>query len=259
MNAFRMYYALAWTVGPAIASWVMLAFSYKGLFLCASAVFGAFLVAVWWLVPAKPVRAEAKVLTSEPLLKLLARRHVLAHFVGFVLVFAATTISMMNLPLLVLNTLGGSERHVGIIYSVAPVFELPFMLYFGSMATKRDPASVIKIGVVIAIAYYGLLTLVRAPYHVYPLQILSAATTAVTAGVAITYFQSFLPNYPGRATNLYMNAWRAGSTVGYLIFGMLAQHFGYRAVFAACALFALGTWGLLQVSPPPDEGRPASV
>jgi len=39
-----------------------------------------------------------------------------------------------------LNVLGGTGQQVGIIYSVAPAFEIPFMLYFGLLATKADQA-----------------------------------------------------------------------------------------------------------------------
>src|SRR5207237_279517 len=156
-----------------------------------------------------------------------------------VLVFASGTIGMMNLPLLILNVLGGTEYQVGIVYSVAPIFELPLMLYFGLLATKADPAKIIRVGVVIAVAYYGLLSLVQAPWHIYPLQFLSAASVAVTSGVAITYFQNYLPHHPGSATNLYSNATRLGSTVGYLLFGTLSWNFGYRAVFYFCTGFTL--------------------
>lgn len=254
MNAFRMYFALAWTIGPAAASWIMVAFSYRGLFLGAATCFLALLAVVLRHVPeAAPSGAgrpggEA----NASLKKVLRRFDVLAHFVGFVLVFASGTIGMMNLPLMVLQTLGGTERHVGIIYSVAPVFELPFMLYFGMLATRVDPARIIRLGVFVALVYYALLTLVQAPWHVYPLQILSAASVAVTSGVAITYFQNYLPHHPGTATNLYATAQRIGSTVGYLLFGTLDWRFTHRAVFVGCSLFCALSLALVYVPSRPD-------
>jgi SET family sugar efflux transporter-like MFS transporter len=240
INVFRMFIALAWTVGPAVASWVVARFSYRGLFLCASGDLLLFACVVWATVPDEPPRARhAGTSRSESLLTLLARRDILAHFVAFVLISAATTISMMNLPLLILKTLRGTEANVGIAYSVAPFFELPLMLYFGWLATKALPANVIRVGMLISLAYYSALVLfVRAPWHVYPCQALSAAATAVLSGVAITYFQSHLPRHPGTATNLYSNAQRIGSTAGYFLFVALAWRLGFRWVFAACALFA---------------------
>jgi len=240
MNAFRMFYALAWTVGPAISSWVMVAFSFRAVFLCAATCFLAFVIVVWNVVPeVPPVGLKTAKQDEQSLFKLLGRWDVFAHFLAFVLIFTASTVGMMDLPLLVLDILGGTKQQVGIVYCVAPVFELPFMLYFGLLATKRDTAAIIRAGIVIAIVYYGLLIAVQAPWHIYPLQILSAALTAVTSGVAISYFQNYMPDYPGTATNLFMNAMRIGSTVGYLLFGTLAWGFGYRRVFLGCALLSV--------------------
>jgi MFS transporter, SET family, sugar efflux transporter len=58
-------------------------------------------------------------------------------------------------------------------------------------------------------------------------------------GIAITFFQNFLPEQPGTATNLYSSAGRIGSTVGYLAFGALASAFGHRAVFWACTALSV--------------------
>ena len=147
--------------------------------------------------------------------------------------------SMSNLSLLVLNVLGGNESQVGVIFSLAPLFELPFMLYFGLLATRTDATKLIYLAMVLAIAYYGALSLVRSPRQIYPLQFLSAAIVSVTSGVAITFFQSKMPNRLGAATNLYSNASRIGSTSGYLLFGTVAAHFGHRGTYVACAGLAL--------------------
>ncbi len=247
INACRMFFALAWTVGPAMAAWMMVAYSYEGLFLCGAVCFVVFFGVVWVWVPAGVRVVGAAKPPASPLREVLSRGDALAHFVGFVLLFASGTVGMMNLPLFTLEELEGTTKQVGIIYSVAPVFELPFMLYFGVLASRKDPARVIQLGALIAVAYYGLLTLVRAPWHVYPLQILSAALVSVTSGVGITYFQKYLPGHPGTATNLYATASKIGSTVGYLLFGTLAWRLGHRAVFGCCLGFSAVALGLLMV------------
>lgn len=248
INVFRMFIALAWTVGPAIAAWIMTRGSYRALFLSAALDLAIFAFVVWRYVPFEP-RPCARSLSapSESLLRLLARTDIFAHFVAFVLITAAMTISMMNLPLLIVKTLHGGQENVGIAYSVAPVFELPFMLYFGWLATRYVPARIIQVGMLISLAYYASLSLVAAPWHVYLCQPLSAAAIAVISGVAITYFQGHLPHHPGTATNLYANAQRIGSTAGYFLFVGLAWRFGHRVVFQACAGFALLGFGLMLV------------
>jgi len=95
------------------------------------------------------------------------------------------------------------------------------------------------------VAYYFLLSRVHAPWQVYPLQILHAAMIAVLSGIAITFFQDYIPNQPGTATNLYTNANRIGSTAGYLCFGSLASAFGHRAVFLVCAGVCVAAFFLL--------------
>lgn len=240
LNAFRMFFALAWTVGPAIASWVMVTTGFRGLFLCAAANFLLFAVVVWRSVPAyPPAPVAAKRGQRTSFWRMMGRRDLLAHFVAFVAISCATTIAMMNLPLTILETLNGKETQVGIAYCVAPLFELPLMLYFGWLATRNPVAGIIRWGMVIAIVYYLILSAVRMPWHVYPVQILSAAVTAIISGVAITYFQSHLPHHPGTATNIYATATRVGSTGGFLLFSSLAAGFGHRVVFLGCAVLAV--------------------
>ena len=234
MNIYRLVFSLAWTIGPAVAAWVMIRYSFKGTFLICAALFFLVLLVVWRLIPARPPTALA-LGAHVPLLRLLRRPDLLCYFSSFVLVFVCITMGMMNLPLMILQTLGGTLRQVGIAYSVAPVFELPFMLLFGLLASQGSPGPLIRLGVIIAVAYYALLSLVQAPWHIYPIQILSAAMIAVVSGIAITFFQSYIPNQPGTATNLYYNANRIGSTIGYLCFGWLASSLKYRGVFLVCA------------------------
>jgi SET family sugar efflux transporter-like MFS transporter len=175
----------------------------------------------------------------------LRRGDLLAHFSAFVLIFLAGTLAMLDLPLLVLGELGGREQQVGIVYSVAPFFELPFMYYVGFLATRGDQTRIIRAGFALAILYYLGLSLVQAPWHVYLVQVVGAAVTAVVAGIAISYFQSFLPDYPGSATNIYVSAQRAGSTVAYLLFGPLAAAIGHRAIFLVCVLCSVVALALL--------------
>ena len=259
MNMFRMFFALAWTIGPALAAWTLHHYSYRGLFLVAAFFNALLLLIVAGFIPDVPPAVDAAAQPHVPLRALLHQPTVFPWFVAFVLVFMATTMSMMNLSLLVLNVLGGSETQVGIIYSLAPVFELPFMIYFGLLATRMDPARLIRIAVLLALIYYVGLSLVRAPWQIYPLQILSAAFVAVTMGVAISFFQDKLPSQPGAATNLYVNAMRIGATAGYLIFGTIGQSLGYRSVYVACALLCVGALVLMFLQPARTSPASAAV
>ncbi|HEY8994852.1 MAG TPA: sugar efflux transporter [Lacunisphaera sp.] len=247
MNIFRLLFSLAWTIGPAIAAWVMVRWSYEGIFLGCAGLFLILLVIVWRYIPARPATAAA-LAAKVPLRRVLRRPDLLCYFAAFVLVFICITMGMMNLPLLILRTLGGSEQQVGIAFSVAPVFELPFMFWFGLIASRSHPGRLIRAGMIIAIAYYALLSQVYAPWHIYIAQILSAAMIAVVSGIAITFFQSYIPDQPGTATNLYTTANRIGSTIGYLSFGTLASSLGHRSIFLVCTVLCSAAFLLLWLS-----------
>lgn len=261
LSAFRMFFALAWTIGPAIASWVLAHFGFKGLFLVAAANFALFSGLTCFYIPGDHRSGGRSPHPTEPSYRALRRWDMAAHFFAFVAVMCATTMGMSNLPLLIVEDLGGTPSHIGIAYSVAPLFELPFMLYCGLLATREDPARMIRAAMIMGVAYFGLLAVVRAPWQIYPAQILSAAITAVLSGVAITYFQSHLPRHPGVATNLYSTAQRLGSTLGYFMFGMVAQGWGHRAVFGTCAGLAAVALLLMQVKVhlPDEELSPSGV
>ena len=245
MNIYRLTLSLAWTVGPGAAAWVMVRYSYRGIFLFCAALFFVLMVTIWLYVPSRPPSAEARA-QQVHLMALLRRPDLLCYFLAFVLVFVCMTMGIMNLPLMILQSLGGTEKQVGIAYSVAPFFELPFLMLFGLAAAKGSkPGPMIRLGVIIGVAYYILLSQVRAPWQIYPIQILSAAMIAVLSGIAITFFQNYIPNQPGTATNLYTNANRSGSTVGYLCFGFLASAYGHRVVFLVCAGVCVGAFVLL--------------
>jgi MFS transporter, SET family, sugar efflux transporter len=238
MSAFRMCFALSWTVGPAIAAVTLRTLSFEGLFLGAALLHFLLFLVVLKFIPREPAGNRA-IVDVLPLRGILAIPGVLGWFLAFSLVSAAHTISMSNMSLFVLSELGGTEPHVGVIFSLAPLFELPFMLYFGLLATRVDSSRLIRLAIALAVGYYGLLSLVRAPWHIYPLQLLSAAIVSVTAGVAISFFQDKLPSQPGAATNLYSNAMRIGSTSGFLLFGTTAAIFGYRGAYVVCAGLAV--------------------
>ncbi len=258
MNVFRLFFALSWTVGPAIGAWVLTVWSYQGIFLMSSATFLAFLGLVCWQVPAlHPAKATGTQLPPTALRDALRRTDLRAYFTGLTLICSCVTMGMMNLPLLVLDVLGGTQQHIGIMYCVAPVFELPFMFYFGWKATQGNQAKIMRWGAGIAVVYYALLAMVGAPWHIYPVQILSSAMIAITSGVAITFFQDYLPGQMGTATNLYSTAQRIGSTAGYLAFGLLAQTLGHRAVFVICSgLCALALVLFYVFRPRPNRPTP---
>jgi SET family sugar efflux transporter-like MFS transporter len=244
MNAVRMAFALAWTVGPAVASFTLKELSFVGLFSGAALLYLVLFFLIFRFVEAVPPSVKPAVAKGPPLAGMFAEPGIFLWFLALTAMLAAHAMSISNMSLLVLHALGGSESQVGIIFSLAPVFELPFMLYVGMLATRVRSETLIRGAMLLAIVYYLGIASVRAPYQIYPLQALSAAIVSVTSGVAITFFQTKMPRRLGAATNLYANASRVGGTSSYLTFGLVASRFGYRGTAVACALLAVSALAL---------------
>lgn len=239
VNLVRSCFALAWTMGPALGA-ALVARSFSTSFYVTAGIFALFAVLVAWRVPDLPPSERSRNAASQlPLRVAFRSRTLLAHFLALSLFLACSTMGMMNLPLLILNELHAGMAQVGVAYSVAPFFELPFMLYLGALATRVRHERLVSAAMLLGVFYYAGLSTVQAPLHVYGLQVASAAIVAVTSGVAISYFQPFLPDQVGTATNLYSSAARVGSTLGYLAFGAIAESLGHRAVFLVSAAVSL--------------------
>jgi SET family sugar efflux transporter-like MFS transporter len=249
MNVFRLCVALSWTVGPALASWVMQQYGFRGTYQIAAGLFLVFVLvvaaAVPFLPPSEASRAEAR---KVPLGAAFRLPGLTKSFVAFSVFFACSTMGTLNLTLLMLNTLHGRTAQVGIAYSVAPAFEIPLMFYLGAAATRIPANRMIRGAFLVAMVHYAGLACIGKPWQVYPLQFLSAAIVAVTSGVAITYFQNYMPGQPGTATNLYTNALRVGSTLGFIVFGTISGTLGDRAVYVVCAALSAGA-ALLMPAP----------
>jgi SET family sugar efflux transporter-like MFS transporter len=239
MGVLRACYALAWTVGPVVAARLVSHFGYPAIFQAAAVLFIVFAFGVIAFVPgAAPVPEAAPAPLRPPG---LASPIVLVLAGAFALMFAAFTIKGLNLPLFLTAKLGAKEHDVGTAFAVSPMFEILFMLLFGHLASRGHQSRVMIFGAAAAVGYFAAMPFVTAVWHVYPLQLLNAAAVAVTTSLAIPFFQDLVPRQPGAATNLYSNALKAGSVLGFGVFGVLAGYLGNTRLFWACAGFALTT------------------
>ncbi len=247
INVFRLCYALSWTVGPALGARLLARWSFEGTYLGAAALMALFALIIAGGQERLPPSAAAKAAAASlPLSRAFRLPGFLAHFIAMSLILSCSTMGMMNLPLLIQRELGGTDANVGTAYSLAPFFELPFMYYVGALAARVPAARILRWSALLAVVYYAGLAATRAPWQVLPLQVLSAAMVAVSSGLAITFFQDFLPGQAGTATNVYSNAARVGGLAGYLLFGALGTAWGYRSVFWVCAGCSALAWGIMQ-------------
>lgn len=235
VSLVRACFSLAWTVGPAIGAWMMVQFGFRGVFLGAASLYLLFVFGVWRFVPYSPRSVHTQAEVRQPVWQILTRRDIFAVFVAFLLAFAAFAMNTMNLPLLMTQVLGGTGGQVGLAFCVGPIVEIPLMLWFGKLAAQGHQLRLIRIGAIAAIIYFIALGLARAPWHVYPIQILSGVVFAILTNVAIMFFQDLLPGQAGLATTIFANSGNVGNLVGYFGFGALLVSFGHRGVIGICA------------------------
>lgn len=240
-SVVRVCFSLAWTAGPTVGAWMHDSYGFRGLFLGAASLFVVFLLCVIQFVPFEPKHAHARTAAREPVWRVLTRGDIFAVFLAFLLIFAAHTINMMNLPLVITALLGGSGRDVGIAFGVGPLVEIPLMLWFGLIAARGRQLGLIRFGAGATVAYFLLLTLARQPWHVFPIQVLHGLSFAIISNVAILFFQDLVPGQPGLATTIFTNAANLGNLVGYLSFGSLLQPFGHRGMFLVSATLTSAT------------------
>jgi SET family sugar efflux transporter-like MFS transporter len=239
MSVVRVCFSFAWTVGPAVGAVIVVAYGFEGLFSCAAALWGLFLLGVFFFVPFRPRPARAVTDKRDSIWHTFRRKDVVICFASFTVLAASQSINMMNLPLAILHELGGTERDFGIVFGIGPLVEVPMMLWFGHLSSLGYQLKLIRLGFILALLYFVGLSFATEPWHVYLLQIVSGVMISISSNVAIVFFQDLMPSQPGLATALYSNAQSAGSLLGVLSFGFLVEGFGYRGVFYACTALAL--------------------
>jgi len=258
MSVVRVAFSFAWTVGPAVGSVVLVMYGFEGLFSAAAGLWGLFLLGVIFFVPkrARPKRISS--VKTDSVWHTFRRPDVVICSVSFAVLFASQSINMMNLPLAIIHTLGGTERDFGIVFGIGPLVEVPMMLWFGHLASRGYQLPLIRLGFVLALLYYIGLSLATAPWHVYLLQIVSGVMISICTNIAIVFFQDLLPDQPGLATALYSNSQASGTLLGVLSFGFLVEGVGYRGVFVACSALAVLALVLMMQYKRPKEAQAIS-
>lgn len=241
LSVVRVCFSFAWTAGPSVAAVMLVQYGFSGVFLGAAALFLVFLLGVIQFVPYHPRPPDARAKIREPVWRVLTRGDLFALFLAFMMIFAAHTINVLNLPLVLTQDLGGTGRDVGITFGVGPLAEIPLMLWFGLLAARGHSLGLIRFGAVATVLYFLLLTQARAPWQVFPMQVLHGLSFAIFSNVAILFIQELLPGQAGLATTIFTNASNVGNLVGFFSFGLLVQPIGHRGLFLVSAAFTAVT------------------
>jgi SET family sugar efflux transporter-like MFS transporter len=241
-NTLRMFFSVAWVVGPALGALVLARVHFTGFYLVVAALH---VLAALFILPLRAPAAGPGGAARRPVWHHLRQPRIAAATAGLSLLFLCSSLNMIVFPLFIVETLHGAKHHVGWLLGLAAALEIPLMLGSALVAARRDKGAMMVVSGVLFAAYFGCVALARHPWQVYPAQLLSALVVSIAMGLGMSYFQDQLPGEPGVSTALYANAVTLGSVLAGLVFAALATPFGHRGVLVACAVFSLLAAGLL--------------
>jgi SET family sugar efflux transporter-like MFS transporter len=156
------------------------------------------------------------------------------------IVLQATNAAVVSiLGLYVTRTLGLDVMWSGAALAVSAALEIPALLALGRLSRRFSDLALLTSGCLAGIAYYAAMAAVTGPVLLIGLQALNAWFFAMVAGTGLTIFQRIILR-PGVATGLFTNTRRIGAIVSGPLIGLAAlTTFGYRTVFAACAVLTV--------------------
>lgn len=246
ISTLRTVFSLAWVAGPPLAAVLLEAGGFRYLYGVSAIMYAlAALVAIRWMVEIKdPVTPAGQ---PEP----LARKPWMAWLASFAFVLLQTplVLAVQALPLFLSRELDTGAGAAGLILGLCAALEIPLLLGFGWLSTRRSLRSLIVFGGVCGIAYYSLAAVSSSVWILVAGQVLNALFIAAVSGLGISYMQDMLPREPGRATTLFTNSFPIGAMLAGPLFG-ISQSYGFRLAYAmSAALCLLGLLVLISVRP----------
>lgn len=237
-SVMRAQISLSWVIGPPVAFALALGFGFPVMYLTAAVVFLLCGALVTILLPSMP---KSALKTETTLASPRQNRHdALLLFFACTAMWTCNGVYLITMPLYVVNALGLSEKLAGIMMGTAAGLEIPVMLIAGYVATRVGKRFLMRIAVGAGLLFYIGLVLFSAEWALLGLQLLNAIFIGILAGIGMLYFQDLMPGQAGTATTLFTNTTRVGWIISGSLAGIVAQFWGYHAVFFISLLMSVG-------------------
>jgi MFS family permease len=254
-STLRSAFSLGFITGPLIGTLLLASIGFKGIFL---GTIGAFLLVALLVFLFLKSNTEMKSNHAEVKIKsfrLAQNRDILLPFLILILMYTAHWMSSINTALFITNNLGGTTSDVGLVSSICAALEIPFMIVLGLLSAKYSNRILVFCGAIFGGAYYFVILISNAMWHMLAAQILLAVFVAVISAIGISYIQDLLPKMPGYASTLYSNSSTIGRLLGSLVGGGVASIVGYRYSFIFCFILIIIAVIMLAISGrhPADE------
>lgn len=236
LSLLRALWSVAWAAGPAVGALVIEPFDFRGVFIT-TALCGALSMT---MVAGSRIRAPdtASSRLPQPMSRLEMLRAAGPVAAALTLFHMAMFMGSIALSISITHTMGGSKRDVGHAVSLCAFLEVLVMLIFVARPARTSARKWMMVGFAAFAAYHA--SVAFAP--TVPVALFAQALRAVAIGIVgclgISYAQSALRGRVGAAAALFANSVNAGLLLSGLGTGVLAQAFGYHALFGACAVLS---------------------
>jgi hypothetical protein len=171
---------------------------------------------------------------------------VIVGIVGVTLIFMATYINNVAVPLLITVSLKGSFGELGIFSGLAAALELPFMILWGYALRWVGKHTIIVLAALLYAVYLVLVSRAGSVTDLYWLQLLNGPATAALMSIPISYLQDAIKGRVGLSTSLLDVVGVTSALTSAALFGTLtATGPNYPLLFIVAAGLAVAGAAIL--------------
>ncbi len=263
----RAQIALAWVAGPPAGFLLASYFGFSTMYWCAAGLFAVVGLVSLKLLPRLPEAPEASVEVPEDKVDtaqrsdtpaLAGQRALVFCLIAFSLMWCVNNAYLIALPLHLDNNLGISTEWVGWIMGTAALLEVPVMLLAGVLGARIKLMAMVRLAGVAGFLLYAGVLYASELWQLFALQLFNAIFIGVLAGLGVSVIQALMPGRSGSASALYTNTTHFGNLLSSLQVAVVADWFGYGAVFwVSLVIVLLAMLAFLGVRLP-ASGHPAA-
>lgn len=237
-SIFRTIFAGAWAIIPPFVGWVAATSGVFNVYAIAAAAYLVCALIYVILLGFADARIGALPRKADAAPQASARMEpaIMVGIVGVALIFLATYVNNVTVPLLITVTLKGSFSELGIFSGLAAALELPFMVLWGYALRWVSKHTLIVLAALLYAVYMLLLSRAGSVTEILWLQLINGPATAALMSIPISYLQDAIKGRRGLSTSLLDVVFVASSLAGAALFGALtAASPAYPVMFVVAA------------------------
>ena len=253
----RAAYSVGWVLGPTTSGFLLLFSNMQTIFRISAIIFVLAFIIGFSYLPRVSYLKKVNTISHGHLqhsrnLFSIDYLPLLIYSLAIICILSGRVLQVALIPIKIVENLNAQPSELGIVFSITPFFEVPFMPLAGYLADRLGNKRLIIIGMTSTCIYYVGLALSQAIWQIYILQVLNAFCVATVVGVGISYAQQLAYGEAGLATSAYFSAQNGAIIAGSLLATIALQSLSLDAVFIIPALFCIvGILLVLQV----DESK----